>query len=191
MIIRHFKWKSVHWISVPILATIHTSMILILPCFLIFHQFRKAGSPSTRKDVWLALTLGLGLAVALASFLPMFMLSVEDRRASIIVENVSLAYVAFWFLFCVALSTMAKQRRGYSGDYFFSIFVTIFVPALVALSFPGFRFLVLTYPIIVGSCSELVGLRKFSMLGFLGIYQGLLYIYRVPLLDWNSIVHFW
>ena len=182
--------KLVLWLAIPILALIHSAMFVICPLYFVFSHFRQKRAATDWKEVIFAIGLGFVLAYILAVSVPQMMVILHDRRSQIVVENVTLAYVAFWFLFGVALALSFKRTKAFSGEYLFSICILIFAPTLVFFDFSGFRFISLAYPVVVGSCGQLYTKQKYSMLGLLGLYQIVLYSYWIPQHNWDSIGSF-
>ena len=174
-----FKRPQPIFITIPFLLFIHSAMI---PLSMLFAATRWLADHRDLRPAFKALLVvfaAIAVALFVTKIVPALLVSIGDRRDVTTFEVQSLAYVAFWIVWGAMLVDAAGASLTDDWRYLFAVFITVSIPAMAILGFPGFRLLALAVPIILSTLPKLGQQRRFiAGLSFV-LYQIILFDYWI------------
>jgi EpsG family len=159
------------------LCFVHTSMMFLLPMYLLSRTFASWSSLSTTSKSCIALIAGVTIGILLASFVTVALQYAEDRRGSYQIATRSPAYLVFWMGWGVLLTALACRAKAVDWWYYLAIVSCLAVTCAEMLGFAGFRFMALLLPLILAAPSTWPQEYRFLPVLVLMSYQVLQFSY--------------
>lgn len=156
---------------------IHSAMSIVVGSMALAYALDQLDLGNARTRFAISIVAAIVIGIAISRFSGNVLENINDRRANIEVEISTFRFVVFWLALSVAVTLSVRSAIQPRFTDYFGVITLTAGTVMVALDFPGVRFISLGLPFSLTLPQLLSPYRKYSAYVAMALYEGIQYFY--------------